>query len=385
MENIKFDEIQKIAIKHAVSGPKNAIITGGAGTGKTTIIKAIAEKFREQGIYVDIMAPTGKAAARLKEATGFGAGTIHRALLWDGGAFHRFKNFDNPVIVDESSMIDSWLMAAIIKFKPPRLILVGDPAQLPPVGKGQPFHDLIRIHPELVCELTTCYRAQGAVHKAASAIRLGDSPAKVEKTGGESWRMTETGGPDSTLKQLIAWIRQGFFDPLQDTILATRYGSGEENDGGIKIINQSVKAIVNPSTETFAAGDRILINKNFGTDDLWNGDLGVISDIDALGKPWITLDRDPGEARLLEDKHQKEMSLAYCLSVHKSQGSQFRRVFFACFNSSQRMMTRSMIYTAVTRAQQGVCVIGQLRAFYKAINTVEDKQTVLQRLANETV
>ena len=371
---MKLDQSQSAAVESALQN-RDCIINGGAGVGKTTIIKEIADALPR----AEIMASTGKAAARLKEATGHDACTIHRALLWDSVKMNRTADFRCPVIIDESSMIDAWLMANLLRFNPAPLILVGDAAQLPPVGKGQPFHDLINLRPDRVTTLTTCYRAQGAVHKAATAIRHGRAPERVDVSGGETWRMIETGEPGPTFQKLAGWIRDGHLDPATDIILAPMYGTGEAEDGGIKAVNAMVKGILNPSVEPFAPGDRVIINKNFGPDDLWNGDLGTISEIDSRGFPYVNLDRGT-ETRLLNKKQRAEMSLAYCLSVHKAQGSQMRRVFFVCFKRHWHMLSRSLIYTAITRAREGVCVMGSLAAFFHGIQNVEAKRTVLQEL-----
>ena len=369
-----FDENQKAAIERAVGGDRDVIVTGGAGTGKTTIIKEMADRMPG----VEIMAPTGKAASRLKEATGHDACTIHRALVWDGKDIHRRRDF-GKVIVDEASMIDSWLMAKILDFRPAKLVLVGDSAQLPPVGKGQPFHDLIRLRPDLVVELRRCYRASGAVHKAAQEIRAGRLPLREEISGGETWRVIRTGDHVKTLGKLGEWIKAGHFDASQDVILCCRYGTGED-DGGIKAINKSVKELLNASEGAFSPGDRVIVGKNFSDEDLWNGDLGVIDDIDSDGSFWLRLDRDAENSRLLSKEACKEVALAYCLSVHKSQGSQFRRVFFLVFERHFMMLNRALIYTAVTRAREGVCVCGEVRAFDEGIGRVAEKLTVLQEM-----
>jgi exodeoxyribonuclease V alpha subunit len=375
---MNYDASQRAAIEAACDpDTRDIIVTGGAGVGKTTVIRAISEKLGN----VEIMAPTGKAAARLKEATGCYAETIHRALQWDGERINRVVPFNRPVIVDESSMMDTWLLSTMLSFNPPKLILVGDPAQLAPVGKGQPFHDLVALRTDMVQELTHCWRAQGAVHKAGQMVRRGEAPLTTDVSGGETFRMVETGTAEATEDKLIKWVKAGYFDPAQDVILSPRYGEGDR-DGGIDAINEAVRNIVNPSLDKFSNGDRIIINKNFSKDDLWNGDLGFVSDEDVSGDLWVTLDRDPGSPRLLEAEHRREMSHAYCLSVHKSQGSQFRHVYFVCLKTHWYQLSRSLIYTAITRAQKGVCVIGQLSAFYHGINIVNSKRTCIQWMAN---
>jgi exodeoxyribonuclease V alpha subunit len=357
----------------------NCIITGGAGTGKTTIIKEIADRL---GGNATILAPTGKAAARLKEATGYFASTIHSALCWDGVKINRTWNFNEPVIVDESSMVDAWLMAKLLSFNPPKLILVGDQAQLPPVGQGQPFHDLIKLRPDLVCELTHCWRAQGAVHIAAQAIRRGVYPADNLSSGGEVWRMFNTGEAAATTEQILKWIKSGHYDPMQDMILSPRYGTGgDDYDGGIDSLNAAIKTLINPSQSKFAPGDRIICNKNFAKEDLWNGDIGTIRNIDTEGQLWVILDRDTNE-RLVKKDMLKEIRHAYALSIHKAQGSQARNVFLIVLRSHWYQLERSLIYTGVTRAKKGVCVIGQLQAFQHGVKTVKTKTTVLQWLGN---
>ena len=190
---MKFDESQLNAIDKAVEG-KLTLITGGAGCGKTTIIKAIADQLDRHGEQVAIAAFAGKAAARIREATGYEASTIHRLLRWQGEQFALPDLNGVTVIIDEASMVDSKLMAEIMKRKPRRLVLVGDEAQLPPVGSGQPFHDLIRLKPNLVANLTTCYRATEAIFRAATLIRNGQQPVREETTAQEHWLMTYAAG-----------------------------------------------------------------------------------------------------------------------------------------------------------------------------------------------
>ena len=388
-----FDPSQLSAIDKALA-PGNTIITGGAGTGKTTVIKEIARRLKENDEHPEIMAPTGKAAARLKEATGYDAGTIHRALIWDGGQFRRTWDFDCPVIIDEASMVDSWLMARLLEFKPSKLILVGDASQLPPVGRGQPFHDLLALKPDMTARLTHCWRAQGAVHIACSAIREGKPPAKAADSGGETFTMRETGGAPTTLAFLRKIAESGRYDPATDAIVAPMYGKGN-GDGGIRSINKMMHEMLNPrdkaqdSTDApglhgyWAVGDRILCLKNFSDLDFWNGDLATIQDIDTKGNLWVEVDRRPGDATLLETEAKREISHAYAMSVHKAQGSQFRRTFFVCLRAHWNMLTRALIYTAVTRTKIDCVVCGQLQAFYHGIKQEEKKRTIIQHLAQE--
>ena len=375
------DTDQDAAVSVALAG-KDCIINGGAGSGKTTLIKRIADAFDGR---CEIMAPTGKAGARLKQATGHDACTIHRALAYDGAEFHRTHDL-GVTIIDESSMIDSWLMQSVLRFNPKQLILVGDQAQLPPVGKGQPFHDLIALRPDLVSTLRTCHRASGAVHVAALAIREGRAPEARMSSGGETWTVMNTGEPTKTIATLIGWIKEGRFDPMQDMIVAPRYGTEStdgESDGGINEINKAVKAVLNPSVEPFAKGDRVLCCKNFATDDIYNGDLGTVTDIDSAGLPEVELDRAAGIRKILNKEQARFIRLGFCLSVHKAQGSQARRVFFCVFKRNFHMLNRPMIYTAITRSKKDVVVCGETAAFYHGIKQLSHRSTVMQVLAQE--
>lgn len=380
MTNLVPDTDQANAVIAALQG-RDRLITGGPGTGKTTLIKQIAEGLNGK---CDILAPTGKAAARLKEVTGFPAYTIHRELQYDGERFLR-KSRLGVVIIDEASMIESSLMATVLEYSPTQLILVGDSAQLPPVGRGQPFHDLIRLRPDIVSTLNTCHRASGAVHIAAQEIRKGRNPNPSLNSGGETWTVMQTGEPKRTTSILVEWAKDGRFDPTQDIILAPVYGAIEDDslfDGGILSINREIKAALNPSDAQFAVGDRVLIVKNYANDDLWNGDIGTISDINTADLPEVRLDRDADNPRQLKKEHMRDLRHAYCLSVHKSQGSQFRRVFFVCFRRNTQMLNRELIYTAITRARVNVVVCGEVDAFARGIKQTMSRKTVMQVLAN---
>jgi exodeoxyribonuclease V alpha subunit len=152
-------------------------------------------------------------------------------------------------------------------------------------------------------------------------------------------------------------------------------------------LNKAIQGIVNPHVEgeRWKVGDRIICCKNFSKADMWNGDLGEVYDINMNGRPWVRLDRKDDQGCVIEIEISKEMERelkpAYCLSVHKAQGSQFRRVIFICLNKHRFMLSRSLIYTAVTRAKKGCCIVGEPEAFYRGINTIQSKKTILPLLA----
>lgn len=377
---MNLDKSQQSAVDFATTKPQLAVITGPAGTGKTTVIKHIADNF---GGDCYIMAPTGKAAARIKQVTGYEAKTCHSYLRWDGTRFHRKENFNSPVIIDEASMLDGWLLSQIIRFRPPSVVLVGDSNQLLPVGRGQPFHDLVKIE-ESVCRLDVNHRAKSAILHASSCIRRGEMPAAKIESGGEVWSCIWSRCTEDMMAKLIDWCKRGQFDPERDVVIAAKYGN-DDNDGGIDSLNTAIRSVVNPhaTDNKFQIGDRILVCKNFGEDDLWNGDTGTVRDIDYRGNPKVVIDRDPEFARDLTGAQVRETRLGYALSVHKAQGSEFRRVFFVCPDQHFHMLDRSLIYTAVTRAQEGCVVMGSRRAFEDGIGKINCKTTVLGWLENK--
>lgn len=378
----ELDQSQRKAVHAALCANGFAIITGGAGTGKTTIIREISNSLHSN---VVILAPTGKAAARIRD-NNLEANTIHRSLLYDGTKFNRKKNFDKPVIIDESSMVDSALLAALLEYRPPKLIMVGDANQLPPVGKGQPFHDLIDIAPHKVSRLTTCHRAQGAIHIAAKSIIEKEAIPTSLNSGGEVWQMIHTGDQAATMSKLAQWLRAGKYDPQQDIILAPRYGSDDEGSkGGIIAINKMARFIINKSAIRdfkFGKTDRIIITKNFSELDLWNGDCGTVLDVDDKGAE-VLLDRTKSSTRVENAILNQHAELAYCLSVHKSQGSEYRRVFFVCQRRDAHMLTRELCYTAITRAKEAAVVLGETSAFFSGLNRRSTKTTILQLAKKE--
>jgi exodeoxyribonuclease V alpha subunit len=393
--DIQLDPTQLAAVEHAATS-KFSIITGGAGTGKTTIIKEIYDRLNAQGKSVYLCAFAGKAAARLKEATKQETSTIHRMLGYNGVGFTLETLSGRHVVVDEASMVDSELMAAIINRKPASLTLVGDSAQLPPVGKGQPFHDIIALRPEIVYNLTVCYRNSEAVFQAATAIRSGGHVGEYAKSDAELWRLVNTGSDAATHRAIMAKVKAGFFDFDQDIILCPKNGT-DEAPATVKGLNADIAQIVLPRKphEAFVVGDRVMNTKNLPEKDIWNGTTGKVIAVDIDGGVRIKLDEPvldwtrstslkavyKDEVRLTKAE-VKNLELAYAISVHKSQGSQYRRVCFVCLTrDSYALLDRSLIYTAVTRTRSECYVVGDRRAFYEGCRKVKGKATVLQQLA----
>ena len=391
-KEIKLDQNQLAAVDKAVNS-RLSVITGGAGSGKTTIIKHLAEQLKAKGESVLLAAFAGKAAARIKEATGYEASTIHRMLGWMGDRFTLGSLQDHTVIIDESSMVSSMLLAEITRRNPKRLVLVGDAAQLPPVGEGQPFHDIIHYFPSIVSRLTTCYRATEAVFKAATCIRNGDQPLMQDESEHEKWKMVPTGDARSTHQYILELARTGYLDFSQDIILTPRNDDEANGAAAIVPLNKDLVEIANPressDTDKFKAGDRILNTKNMPILDIWNGTTGTVVSVEPKGRLYIKTDYpvtgDNGEKTTsvtVPKEEVKNFKHAYALTVHKSQGSQYRKVVFVVLQRDAfALLDRAMIYTGVTRAKQECLVVGELRAFADAIHRNTSKATVFQQLA----
>ena len=289
-------------------------------------------------------------------------------------------------------MIPTWLLAKICKCYPARVILVGDFAQLPPVDAGQPFHDLVSTRPGLVSELTHCYRATEAVYEAATAIRAGKAPRREHSTRGERWQVRDTGSIDSTHEAILEMVTRGElqFDKRADIILAPRNGKrGEFAAGTVRWLNHDIARILIPREDDqyLCVGDRVMNTENCSELDIWNGTTGTVTDLEPRGAVWIETDQPIRSASgglttsvRLPKAQASKLDLAYALSVHKSQGSQYERVVFACHRKDAFSLSRSLIYTAVTRTKRECIVMGDYAALCAGINRQPAKQTVLRYL-----
>jgi exodeoxyribonuclease V alpha subunit len=396
---MNLDASQQSAIERATSS-RVSLITGGAGTGKTTIVKAITANLEAKGEKVHLCAFAGKAAARLREACEHPASTIHRLLAYNGSVFLNPSLSGSTVVVDESSMIDSQLLAEIVRRNPNRLCLVGDAAQLAPVGRGQPFHDILDLRRDLVSSLTRCYRATEAVFQAATAIRNGGRPPMDATSDGERWTMRNTGDEKRTQAEILKWIEDGFFDFEQDVILVARNGETDKEPCTVRGLNKAIVDLISPRDEKtkFVVGDRVICVKNIPKKDVWNGTTCTVHAVDHDGGVWVKTDipvidwskttdeSDPKYTSyvLFGRDIRMHLNLAYALTVHKSQGSQYRHVLMACFNrDGWGLLDRSLLYTAVTRAKVACCVVGEMASVWAAIDRVNKKKTVLQMLGDD--
>ncbi len=395
------DQTQTEAVRFAVSR-KFAVINGGAGVGKTTVIKMIVRgiKVLHPNINIHLCAPTGKAAARLKEASGIEATTIHVMLGSHGGDIFTAGPLDqSAVIVDESSMVDSALMAEIVKRNPAKLILVGDQAQLTPVGHGQPFHDIIGLFPQTVRTLTKCYRNTEAVFQAATQIRNGNPPPRHAESENERWDVVAASTPEQIQKLICAWAENGFIDFGSDIVLCPRNGKKNEQgqsyqEATVNALNEELRKIDREkrggdSGEKFQSGDRVINTKNNPDHQVWNGTTGTVHSVNDENEVFVKLDvpvnidGDLEDIILFDKDMVKNLYPAYALTVHKSQGSQYRKVIVAVAARDAFSFDRSLIYTAVTRTREECAIVGDYNAMIRGIENVRQKDTVMQCIAIE--
>ena len=401
---ISYDSIQKEAIRQAIN-QKVFILTGGPGTGKTTVINCIISIYAQlrgldlrkvNDLPILLAAPTGRAARRMNELTGLPSATIHRHLgmTGDDDTSHLDDYLDADfIIVDEFSMVDTWLANQLLSniSSQTKLLIVGDADQLPSVSPGQVLADLLQIPTIPQTKLETIYRQseESTIVTLASQIQKGILPADfTEKKADRSYFEARNEHiPPMIEKIASAAIRSGI--PAQDVqVLAPMY----RGPAGIDQINNLMQNLINPVEKeelTFEApdcqyrqGDRVIHLVNDAESNVFNGDLGYISDL----LPAKYTDSKQDELTINFDGHELvyqrsewyKIRLAYAMSIHKSQGSEFPVVILPITKSSQRMLQRNLIYTAITRAKSKLILLGEKAAFdYAAKNTGTARKTYL--------
>ncbi len=393
---IRFSKRQREAILTALEEGV-LVITGGPGTGKTTIINCIISLLSREGEVV-LCAPTGRAAKRMTEATGVEAKTIHRLLESGGeeGAFAR--NQENPVeaeciIVDEVSMVDMLLMRSLLRAIEPgtRLILVGDADQLPSVGAGNVLGDILQSEAVPACRLTDIFR-QGETSRIvvnAHRINHGEMPLLNEK--GTDFFFERKGGFADAASAIVALATQRLprflkYDPDEAAARAVRsiqvLAPAKKGECGVIALNQMLQQAFNPPApgrpslqygETvFRLGDKVMQTKNdyqlewrretaAGWEDgagVFNGDVGFVTDVDTEEHA-LTVRFDEEREAVYTSQQLENLDLAYCLSVHKSQGSEFPVVVMPVVGGPPMLLTRNLFYTALTRARALVVLVGR--------------------------
>ncbi len=383
--NIDLAEAQRKAVGTALT-QKVMVITGGPGTGKTTIIQAITRLYRRMNATVLLAAPTGRAAKRLSEATGRTAKTIHRLLEFSPtqGGFQR--NEHHPlnaelVIVDEASMIDTILMHYLLKAMPTSatLILVGDVNQLPSVGPGNVLKDIIASGFVPVATLDQIFRQARNSRIVVNAHRMnaGQMPViNVDKNALDTdFYFIEQEDPEKVLELILTLIseripRRFGLDPMDDIQVLSPMHRGVV---GTENLNRQLQKTLNPQQVYVKQGDhRLQVNekvmqvRNNYEKDVFNGDIGRIAAIDSHDKK-VTVRFDD---RIVpyEFSELDELSMAYAVSVHKSQGSEFPAVIIPVTTQHYVLLQRNLIYTAVTRARKLVVLVGTRRALAIAVN-----------------
>lgn len=413
---IDYDESQEQAIRSAIKSHV-FLLTGGPGTGKTTIINGIVAAFAKLHHYsldineykdspfpVLLAAPTGRAAKRMSETTGLPASTIHRLLGLNGREQPTDMNVSDLsgalLIVDELSMVDTLLFKTLLKAVPSsmQVVLVGDKDQLPSVGPGQIFHDLLSFTRLPKQELNQIYRqsAESSIIPLAHAIKMGQVP--TDFTGAfpdRSFIACRTDQVADVIEQIVQRAKSRGFKAAQAQVLAPMY----RGSAGINHLNDLVQNVFNPLDNAkkkevefrgahFRIGDKVLHLVNSPENNVFNGDIGTIVSIELGVKgikgpktDQITIDFDQTEVTYSRNEWQR-LTLAYCISIHKSQGSQFDMVILPMVRQYNRMLQRNLLYTAITRAKSKLILLGDPEAFAICIKneSVNRNTSLLLRL-----
>lgn len=384
---ITLAEAQRDALRMAL-GSRVSIITGGPGTGKTTILKVLLELFAVRGRTVLLAAPTGRAAKRMAEATGRAAKTIHRILEYapSRGAFSR--NASRPLecdllVVDEASMIDTVLMYHLVMAVPPgaSLLLVGDIHQLPSVGAGNVLSDLIRSGAFPVTTLTEIFRQarESRIVLNAHRINAGKMP-RTESAGEEltDFYFIEKEEPERVVDIIVALVRNRIprrfgLDPVENVQVLTPMHRGIVGAGNLNLVLQKA---LNPRSldaeagflrggRVFAEGDKVMQIRNNYDKEVFNGDLGRIVRVDR--EEQTVMVRVEGRDVSYDFSEMDELVHAYAVSVHKSQGSEYPAVVIPLLTQHYMLLQRNLLYTAVTRGKKLVVLVGTRKALAIAV------------------
>ncbi|MEW4262335.1 ATP-dependent RecD-like DNA helicase [Priestia megaterium] len=417
--DVQYAPSQRKGIQTALMSPM-LLLTGGPGTGKTTVIKGIVELYAElhgcslnpgdykkdEAFPVLLVAPTGRAAKRMSEATGLPAVTIHRLLKWNGqeGFDH---NEENPIdgkllIVDEVSMVDLWLAHQLFKSLPAKLqvILVGDEDQLPSVGPGQVLKDLLSSEVVPTVRLTDVYRqAEGSsIIDLAHKIKKGKLPEDLSRQQGDRSFIRCQGQHITNVVQQVCGnaLKKGY-TAKDIQVLAPMY----KGPAGIDKLNEVLQELFNPASEqrrelkhgdiTYRVGDKVLQLVNQPDSNVFNGDMGEIVSVffakeNTEKQDMLVISYEGNEVTYTKQDFN-QITHAYCCSIHKSQGSEFPIVVLPIVKSYYRMLRRNLLYTAVTRSKQFLILCGEDEAFQLGVSRNEDsvRQTNLQPLLRESL
>ncbi len=386
---ITLSENQEDAVRKSLS-EKILIITGGPGTGKTTIINAVIKILKAAGAKILLAAPTGRAAKRMNEATYEHAETIHRMLDYSMKEAGFKKNSKNPLkcdalIIDEASMIDTVLMHHLLKAVPKKatLILVGDVNQLPSVGPGSILNDLIQSNIFHTVTLDTIFRQakKSLIIVNAHRINKGMFPVAANDNKNSNFYFVQKEAPEEVLTTIMDLVQKRIpatfgYDPVDDIQVLTPMHNGIV---GASNLNQELQKILNPNTVSIQRGsrefkisDKIMQIRNNYDKHTYNGDIGRILDINFIDQE-VLLNFD-GRQVAYGFSSLDEIVHAYAVSIHKSQGSEYPAVIIPVVTQHYILLQRNLIYTAVTRGKKLVVLVGTKKALAMAIRTVKSSK-----------
>src|SRR5215470_14763540 len=383
-------ESQIAAIRLALAS-KVLVMTGGPGVGKTTIVRAILQILSAKGVKLLLCAPTGRAAKRMTEATGFEAKTIHRLLEVDprGGGFKRSD--DNPLdcdllVVDEASMVDVLLMQALMKAVPDKsaLLIVGDIDQLPSVGPGQVLADVISSGAVPMVRLTEVFRqaAQSRIITSAHRINQGSIPDLSPPGADSDFYFVRADDPETAVPRIIELVKiripkRFALDPIRDIQVLCPMNRGGV---GARSLNVELQAALNPAGDrkverfgwTFAPGDKVMQIENDYDKEVYNGDIGTIDGVDSnAGEIVASFD---GRSVTYGFGELDMLVPAYAATIHKSQGSEYPAVVIPVLTQHYPMLQRNLLYTGVTRGKRLVVLVGQKKAVAIAVQNVSGRR-----------
>ena len=401
MNDVSYADGQKLALETAINH-KMMLLTGGPGTGKTTVIRGICELYSEiHGVSLNyddyqegtdfpivLAAPTGRAAKRLSESTGLEAMTIHRLIGWSKDT-QPDDVLDNDIhahliILDEMSMVDTWLMYQFLRAVPDyaQIIFVGDEDQLPSVGPGQIFKDLIdsKVIPRV--NLTEVYRQQegSSIIDLAHKIKNGLPVSINEKHHDRSFIPCSSNQIATVVEKVVQGAVNKGYNMQDIQVLAPIY----RGPAGINKLNELLQDILNPKDEDtrflqygdieYRENDKVLQLINRPDDNVFNGDIGVVTGVykaeeNALGKDVVIVDYEGNDITYTK-QDLSEITHAYCCSIHKSQGSEFPIVIMPIVRQYFRLLQKNILYTGLTRAKQSLVVCGEEQAFNQGIQTL---------------
>ncbi|MCT6857964.1 MAG: ATP-dependent RecD-like DNA helicase [Apilactobacillus sp.] len=407
--NISYDESQTNALKQAIKS-QMFLLTGGPGTGKTTIIKGIIylyaylndysldiNKYKEHEFPILLAAPTGRAAKRMQETSGIPASTIHRLLGLSGYDDNNEGTKDlegGLLIVDEMSMVDTYLFKALMRAVPNQMkvILVGDKDQLPSVGPGQVFTDLLRSQRINSMQLSTIYRqdSNSTIIPLAHSIQQGKLPDDFnEKQADRSFIPCGANQMSSVIEQIVKRAKQKGFSATDIQVLSPMY----RGMSGVNHLNDVIQEIMNPGNKEeqleyrgihFRLGDKVLQLVNSPEDNVFNGDIGQIIEVihgEKSTQDKIKVAFDQSEVTY-QRKDWIQITLAYCTTIHKAQGSEFKMVILPIVPQFTKMLKKNLLYTAITRASDTLIMIGDYDSFLSCAQSESDNRntSLMQRI-----